>query len=155
MSPFLRSTFALLGALFLAHVADAQQLQTQCFTSSVAQQPTNWTSSVSLTKFNPNLGTLELMGHVRGPDFPTGGMILGREGIFQAFDTGRGSIITRGKVHIEEQKNNREWIVIDEIPYMVNKASLVQKIAALVKEKRLEGISDLRDESSRDRKSVV
>ena len=70
---------------------------------------------------NPNLGTLELMGHVRGPDFPTGGMILGREGIFQAFDTGRGSVILRGKVHIEEQKNNREWIVIDEIPYMVVK----------------------------------
>ncbi|MCC6993311.1 MAG: DNA gyrase subunit A [Deltaproteobacteria bacterium] len=103
----------------------------------------------------PNLGTLELMGHVRGPDFPTGGMILGREGIFQAFDTGRGSVILRGKVHIEEQKNNREWIVIDEIPYMVNKASLVQKIAALVKEKRLEGISDLRDESSREGVRVV
>ena len=92
---------------------------------------------------------------IPGPDFPTGGLILGRAGIRSAYETGRGSILMRGRVNIEEVRKDREAIIITEIPYQVNKASMVEKIAAQVREKRIEGISDVRDESDRHGMRVV
>jgi DNA gyrase subunit A len=104
---------------------------------------------------NPSILTEELLEHLPGPDFPTGGIILGRAGIRQAYETGRGSIIVRGRSTIEEVRKEREAIVITEIPYQVNKAAMVERIAELVREKRIEGIADLRDESSREGMRVV
>ncbi len=104
---------------------------------------------------NPALTTEELMEIVPGPDFPTGGMILGRSGIRSAFETGRGSVVMRGKVDVEEIRKDRHALVITEIPYQVNKASMIEKIAELVREKRIEGISDIRDESDRSGMRVV
>jgi DNA gyrase subunit A len=104
---------------------------------------------------NPFITTEELLEHLPGPDFPTGGVILGRAGIRQAYETGRGSIMVRGRSSIEEVRKEREAIVITEIPYQVNKAAMVEKIAELVREKRIEGIADLRDESSREGMRVV
>ena len=103
---------------------------------------------------NNNIELTELITYVKGPDFPTGGTILGSSGVQSAYLTGRGSIMFRGKTHIEDN-NGREVIVITEMPYMVNKAKLVEKIADLVREKRIEGISDLRDESNKDGVRVV
>ncbi|MDB5622050.1 MAG: gyrA [Devosia sp.] len=97
----------------------------------------------------------ELLEVLPGPDFPTGGIILGRAGIRAAYETGRGSVLVRGRVVIEEIRKEREAIIITELPYQVNKASLVEKIAELVREKRIEGISDMRDESSREGMRVV
>ncbi|MBJ6985947.1 DNA gyrase subunit A [Devosia sp. MC521] len=104
---------------------------------------------------NPDITVEELIEHLPGPDFPTGGIILGRAGIRQAYETGRGSIMVRGRSTVEEVRKDREAIVITEIPYSVNKAHLVEKIAELVREKRVEGISDLRDESSREGMRIV
>ncbi len=104
---------------------------------------------------DPGLGIDDLMAIVPGPDFPTGGIILGRQGIRGAYHLGRGSIVMRGKVEIETVRKEREAIVISEIPYQVNKASMVEKIAELVREKKIEGIADLRDESDRDGYRVV
>ena len=97
---------------------------------------------------NPEMTTTELMEYIKGPDFPTGGYILGRSGIRQAFETGRGSVIMRAKTNIEDMPNGKKRIVVYEIPYMVNKASMVERIAALARDKVIEGITDLRDESS-------
>jgi len=91
----------------------------------------------------------DLMTHLPGPDFPTGGTIMGRRGIYEAYTTGRGIISVRAKTHTETNKEGREAIIVTELPYMVNKANLIEKIAQLVREKKLEGISDLRDESDR------
>ena len=99
---------------------------------------------------NPDATLDDLMQHVKGPDFPTGGVIMGRTGIRAAYGTGKGKIILRAKAHIEEFKNGRERIVVTEIPYMVNKSRLIERIADLVKEKRIPDISDIRDESNRD-----
>jgi DNA gyrase subunit A len=96
-----------------------------------------------------------LLQTVPGPDFPTGGMIVGREGIYRAYKDGRGGVTVRGKATFEEHKNDRVSIVITEIPYQVNKSSLVQEIAALVNDKRIDGISDIRDESSREGMRIV
>jgi DNA gyrase subunit A len=104
---------------------------------------------------NPELSIEDLMGFVPGPDFPTGGIILGRVGIRGAYHLGRGSIVMRGKVEIETIRKEREAIIVSEIPYQVNKASMVEKIAELVREKKIEGIADLRDESDRDGYRVV
>jgi DNA gyrase subunit A len=105
---------------------------------------------------NPQLSFEELMELIPGPDFPTGGFIYGREGIVSAYRTGRGIIQMRARVQIETQKKTeRQSIVVTEIPYQVNKARLVEKIAELVKEKKLEGISDLRDESDREGMRIV
>ncbi|MBE7731853.1 DNA gyrase subunit A [Devosia faecipullorum] len=104
---------------------------------------------------DPFITTEALLEHLPGPDFPTGGIILGRAGIRQAYETGRGSIIVRGRSSIEEVRKEREAIVITEIPYQVNKAAMVEKIAELVRDKRIEGIADLRDESSREGMRVV
>jgi len=97
----------------------------------------------------------DLMEHIQGPDFPTGGTILGRRGIREAYHTGRGKIDVRAKTNIEPMPNNRNRIIVTEIPYQVNKARLVEKIADLVHEKRLEGISDIRDESDRNGMRIV
>jgi DNA gyrase subunit A len=104
---------------------------------------------------NPELSIEDLMNFVPGPDFPTGGIILGRVGIRGAYHLGRGSIVMRGKVEIETLRKDREAIIISEIPYQVNKATMVEKIADLVREKKIEGIADLRDESDRDGYRVV
>jgi DNA gyrase subunit A len=98
---------------------------------------------------NNDIDIMDLLEVVKGPDFPTASMILGTHGIKSAYLTGRGSIVTRGRVRIDDLPNNRQAIIITEIPYMVNKAKLVEKIAEMVKEKRIEGISDLRDESNK------
>lgn len=104
---------------------------------------------------HPDAGTEDLMQFIKGPDFPTGGMILGQSGVRAAYHTGRGRIIVRAKTEIESMPNNRSRIVVTEIPYMVNKAKLVEKIAELVHEKRLDGISDIRDESDRKGMRIV
>lgn len=104
---------------------------------------------------NENIEILDLISVIKGPDFPTGGIIRGKQGIQSAYLTGRGSIITRGKAEIQDISNGRQSIIITEIPYMVNKAKLIEKIADLVREKRVEGISDLRDESDRSGMRIV
>ena len=104
---------------------------------------------------HPDAGLDELMEHIKGPDFPTGGIILGRTGIREAYYTGRGKITVRSRTEIEEMPNNRQRIVVTEIPYGVNKARLVEKIAELVHDKKLEGISDIRDESDRKGMRIV
>jgi len=104
---------------------------------------------------NPDCTLDDLMEFIKGPDFPTGGLILGRSGIRAAYHTGRGRVVMRAKTEIEEMAGNRQRIVVTEIPYMVNKARLVEKIAELVHEKRVEGISDIRDESDRAGMRIV
>ena len=104
---------------------------------------------------NPDLGIDELMGIIPGPDFPTGGIILGRAGIRSAYHLGRGSIVMRGKVEIETSRGDRETIVVSEIPYQVNKATMVERIGELWRDKKIDGISALRDESDREGYRVV
>jgi DNA gyrase subunit A len=104
---------------------------------------------------DPSLSIDDLINIVPGPDFPTGGIILGRQGIRSAYHLGRGSIMMRGKVAIETIRKDREAIIVSEIPYQVNKATMVERIAELVRDKKIEGISDLRDESDRDGYRVV
>ncbi|MCK7611386.1 DNA gyrase subunit A [Roseibium sp. CAU 1639] len=104
---------------------------------------------------NPAMSLEELMQIVPGPDFPTGGMILGRAGIRSAYETGRGSVVMRAKVDVEEVRKDRNALIVTEIPYQVNKSSMIEKIAELVRDKRIEGISDIRDESDRSGMRVV
>ena len=104
---------------------------------------------------DPSLGIDELMTYIPGPDFPTHGIINGSAGIVEAYRTGRGRILVRAKAEIETESNGRETIIIHELPYQVNKARLIEKIAELVKEKKLEGISELRDESDKDGMRIV
>ena len=105
---------------------------------------------------NPDITIDELMeNYIYGPDFPTGGIILGRSGIRKAFETGRGSITIRAKTRIEEQTNGKSTIIVSELPYQVNKAKLIEKIAELVRDKKIDGITDLRDESDRNGMRIV
>jgi len=105
---------------------------------------------------NSNITSEELFeNHIKGPDFPTAGYIMGIDGIKSAYTTGRGRVIMRGKASIEEKENGKEVIIINEIPYQVNKSNLIEKIADLVRDKKLEGISDLRDESDKDGMRIV
>ena len=104
---------------------------------------------------DPALELPQLMEIIPGPDFPTGAMIMGRSGIRSAYETGRGSVIMRGKAHIEPMRNDREMIIVTEVPFQVNKATMIEKMAELVRDKRIEGISDLRDESDRQGYRVV
>ena len=104
---------------------------------------------------NPAVTIDELIDIIPGPDFPTGAMILGRAGIKSAFHTGRGSIVMRARVHTEELRKEREALIVTEIPYQINKSVMIERMAELVREKRLEGISDIRDESSREGMRVV
>lgn len=111
--------------------------------------------AVNLLLENPDATLDQLMQHIQGPDFPTGGVIMGRSGIRSAYATGRGRIIVRAKAEIQEEKNGRFRIIVTEIPYMVNKARLIESIADLVKDKRIEGISMIRDESDREGMRIV
>ena len=104
---------------------------------------------------NPAITTEELMEFIPGPDFPTGGIILGRSGIRRAYETGKGSILIRSVVDIETKANGKEVIIVNEIPFQVNKARLIEKIAELVRDKRIDGITDLRDESDRNGMRIV
>ncbi|MDT8324243.1 MAG: DNA gyrase subunit A, partial [Bacteroidota bacterium] len=104
---------------------------------------------------NPDLGPEDLMKHVTAPDFPTGGIIFGYQGVQDAYLTGRGKMIVRGRANIETMKNGRENIIISELPYQVNKANLIEKTADLVKAGKIEGISNIRDESDRDGMRIV
>lgn len=111
--------------------------------------------SVKLVLDNPEVTTKELMNVIPGPDFPTGALVMGRSGIHRAYETGKGSITLRAKSHIESTSTGRERIVITEIPYMVNKAKLVERIGDLSREKRIEGLTALRDESNRNGIRIV
>ncbi len=104
---------------------------------------------------DPDITIQELMEIIPGPDFPTGGIILGRSGIRKAYETGRGSITIRAKVEIEQKSNGKEVIIVNELPYQVNKAKLVERIAELHRDKKIEGITDLRDESDRKGMRIV
>ncbi len=98
---------------------------------------------------NPDLSVTELMDYVQGPDFPTGALILGRSGVRKAYHEGRGSVILRSKTRIEEVRGGRTAIIVSEIPYQVNKATMIERIAELAREKRIEGIAHVQDESDR------
>jgi len=104
---------------------------------------------------NPDITVEQLMEIIPAPDFPTGGIILGRAGVRSAFTTGRGSVVLRGRCHFEEVRKDRTAIIVTEVPYQVNKARMIEQMAELVRDKRIEGISDLRDESDRDGVRVV
>ena len=104
---------------------------------------------------NPDITIPELMEYIQGPDFPTAGLIVGRSGIRRAYETGRGSIMMRAKVEIEKKANGRETIIVHELPFQVNKARLIERIADLVREKSIDGITDLRDESDRKGMRIV
>ena len=104
---------------------------------------------------NPDITIAELMEYIPGPDFPTAGQILGRSGIRRAYETGRGTVILRAKVEIEEKANGKQSIIVTELPYQVNKARLIEKIAELVRDKKIDGITDLRDESDRNGMRIV
>ncbi len=104
---------------------------------------------------DPNITVSALMEIIQGPDFPTGAFICGRAGIREAYETGRGSLLLRSKSHIEKQKNGRESIIIDEIPYQQNKATLIERMVLLIKDKKIESIAEIRDESDRQGMRVV
>ena len=104
---------------------------------------------------DPDISVLDLMDVIKGPDFPTGGMILGRKGIRQAFETGRGSIMIRSKYRIEELDNGKKQIIFYEIPYQVNKANLISKMATLIRDKEIQGVTYLNDESNREGIRIV
>lgn len=112
-------------------------------------------SALHVLMDNPDATTADLMQALPGPDFPTGGVVMGKSGIRHAYETGRGTIVLRGKVDVQTEKSGRERIVITEIPYMVNKAKMVERIADLVHEKKSDGIVTLRDESDRDGMRIV
>lgn len=99
---------------------------------------------------NPDIDTEGLMEHIKGPDFPTGGIIMGRQGIIDAYNTGRGKVVVRAKTEIEEAENGRETIVITEVPYMVNKAEMIARIGEMVRDKKIEGIADIRELTNRE-----
>lgn len=111
--------------------------------------------AIHLLMQNPDATTEELMKVLPGPDFPTGGVVMGKSGIRKAYETGHGTIIVRAKVDIEEAKNGRQRIVVHEIPYMVNKARLIERIAELAREKEIEGITDINDETDREGMRIV
>ena len=112
-------------------------------------------SAIHMLMNNPDVTIPELMKALPGPDFPTGGVVMGKAGIRKAYETGRGSIIVRAKVDIEEQKNGKQRIIVHEIPYMVNKANLISRIADLARNKEIDGITDVNDETDRDGMRIV
>lgn len=112
-------------------------------------------SAIHMLMDKPDASTEDLMKVLPGPDFPTGGVVMGKSGIRKAYETGRGTIIVRAKVDIEEQKNGKQRIIVHEIPYMVNKAKLIERIAELARNKEIEGITDINDETDRDGMRIV
>lgn len=113
------------------------------------------TSGILALMDNPEMTVPELMEHIKGPDFPTGAMILGQAGIREAYETGRGSVVMRACIEVEERPRDRKALIVTEIPYQVNKSRLLEKIAANIKDRKIEGISDLRDESDRNGMRIV
>lgn len=107
-------------------------------------------SGLHILMKNPDATTADLMEAIPGPDFPTGGIVMGKSGIRKAYETGKGQVTLRAKVDIEELKNGRQQIIVHELPYMVNKARLIERIAELAREKKIEGITDIKDESDRE-----
>ncbi len=107
-------------------------------------------SAIHILMDNPDATTADLMEAIPGPDFPTGGIVMGKSGIRKAYETGRGTVVLRAKVDIEEQKNGKQQIIIHELPYMVNKARLIERISELAREKEIDGITAIHDESDRD-----
>ena len=107
-------------------------------------------SGLHILMKNPDATTAELMEAIPGPDFPTGGIVMGKSGIRKAYETGKGQVTLRAKVDIEELKNGRQQIIVHELPYMVNKARLIERIAELAREKKIDGITDIKDESDRE-----
>ena len=112
-------------------------------------------SAIHVLMDNPDATTEDLMKALPGPDFPTGGVVMGKSGIRKAYETGRGTIIVRAKVDIEERKNGKQQIVVHEIPYMVNKAKLIERIADLARNKEIDGITDVNDETDREGMRIV
>ncbi|WP_375710561.1 DNA gyrase subunit A [Lactiplantibacillus pentosus] len=112
-------------------------------------------SAIHLLMDNPDATTADLMEALPGPDFPTGGIVMGKSGIRKAYQTGRGNIIVRAKVDIQDQKNGKQRIIVTELPYMVNKAKLIERIAGLARDKEIEGITDINDESDREGMRIV
>ncbi|MCH3921714.1 DNA gyrase subunit A [Limosilactobacillus sp.] len=112
-------------------------------------------SAIHMLMDNPDATTEDLMKVLPGPDFPTGGVVMGKSGIRKAYETGRGTIIVRAKVDIEEKKNGKQQIIVHEIPYMVNKAKLIERIADLARNKEIDGITDINDETDRDGMRIV
>ncbi|MDM8331942.1 DNA gyrase subunit A [Limosilactobacillus pontis] len=112
-------------------------------------------SAIHMLMDNPDATTEDLMKVLPGPDFPTGGVVMGKSGIRKAYETGHGTIIVRAKVDIEEQKNGKQRIIVHEIPYMVNKAKLIERIAELARNKEIDGITDINDETDRDGMRIV
>ncbi|MGA3271413.1 DNA gyrase subunit A [Lactiplantibacillus pentosus] len=112
-------------------------------------------SAIQLLMDNPDATTADLMEVLPGPDFPTGGIVMGKSGIRKAYQTGRGNIIVRAKVDIQDQKNGKQRIIVTELPYMVNKAKLIERIAGLARDKEIEGITDINDESDREGMRIV
>lgn len=112
-------------------------------------------SGLHILMKNPDATTADLMEAIPGPDFPTGGIVMGKSGIRKAYETGRGTVTLRAKVDIEETKSGKETIIVHELPYMVNKAKLIERIAELAREKKIEGITDIRDESDREGMRIV
>ena len=112
-------------------------------------------SAIHMLMDNPDATTEDLMKVLPGPDFPTGGVVMGKSGIRKAYETGRGTIIVRAKVDIEEQRNGKQRIIVHEIPYMVNKAKLIERIAELARNKEIDGITDINDETDRDGMRIV
>ena len=112
-------------------------------------------SAIHVLMDNPDATTEDLMKVLPGPDFPTGGVVMGKSGIWKAYETGRGTIVVRAKVDFEERKNGRQQIVVHEIPYMVNKAKLIERIADLARNKEIEGITDVNDETDREGMRIV
>lgn len=112
-------------------------------------------SALHILMDNPDASVTDLMSVMPGPDFPTGGVVLGKSGIRKAYETGQGTITVRAKVEIEQEKSGRERIIVTEIPYMVNKAKLVERIAELARDKKIEGITDVNDESDREGMRIV
>ncbi|MCA9775529.1 MAG: DNA gyrase subunit A [Candidatus Eremiobacteraeota bacterium] len=113
------------------------------------------TSGILALMDNPEMTVPELMEHIKGPDFPTGAMILGQAGIREAYETGRGSVVMRACIEVEDRPRDRKALIVTEIPYQVNKSRLLEKIAANIKDRKIEGISDLRDESDRNGMRIV
>lgn len=112
-------------------------------------------SAIHLLMDNPDATVADLMEVLPGPDFPTGGIVMGKSGIRKAYQTGRGNIIVRAKVDIQDQKNGKQRIIVTELPYMVNKAKLIERIAGLARDKEIEGITDINDESDREGMRIV
>ena len=143
------------GALPYLLVNGATGIAVGMATTMAPHNLTEAAAAISAVIDNPEIAMDELMQYISGPDFPTGGIIYGRRGIRDAYRTGKGRVVVRARFHIEETKSGKDVIIVNEIPYLVNKATLITRIADLVREHKIDGISDLRDESDRNGLRIV